>query len=1072
MELSTHSDSGLTTAPLSSAQRRLWFLHRLRPDSEAYNIAFSYRLRGDLDTERLRESLAVVVARHDALRTYILERDGDPMQVIVDSMVVRLPVEDLSRVPAPERDAQVHERVDRQHQTPFDLTCGPLFRFGLIKLDHREYVLSTCFHHVIADGWSMEILFREVAVAYRTSRDGRSPNLPVVHAQYREYVAAQIARRDDPRTDSDIEYWRRKLDAVSPLELPTDRARPADKSHRGRVSEFAIPAPVFAGVETLGRTRRTTPFITWLAILQVFLHRYSGQTDVVVGTPIAGRDQWEFESTIGLFVDTLVLRSDLSGNPSFSEFLDRVHVQTIEAYDHQGVPFGTLVEVLNPPRAMNRSPFFDVLLNIRDAELSPNLPGIDAVIFETQRTGAKFDLTFSIKPARSSVEIEYDTDLFDGETIARIGADFTTLVTDISVAPQRRVGDLRLVGAAQREKMLINWNATDRPPPGVPAVYHWFARWVADQPGRPCVVSGAEVLTYAELDARASRLAQRLRRRGVGAHRIGVYLGPGTELVVAVLGVLKAGAAYVPLDTRMPRTRLEYILTETGAPVVLTTEVLSREVAGLGADVIALDNDAELLSCPASDPAVTMRPDDLMYVLYTSGSTGRPKGVEIEHRQVINYLDAVIHRLELGAGWSYAMVQPLAVDSSVTTLFPPLCTGGVLHLLADDTVLDPSAMAAYFAEHTIDVLKIAPGHLAALQADGRAPLMPRRCLVIGGESCPEDWVHQLVKAHPQVAIHNHYGPTEATVGILTHRIGPHGSPDKPVPLGRPLANTKIYILDGYSNPVPVGVDGELCVQGRCLARGYLHRPDLTAEVFVENPLPEADGQRMYRTGDRARYRPDGTIEFRGRVDQQVKIRGFRVEPGEIERALVAHSAVRETAVVCHRPGPEDATLFAFVVAGDAPPTPEDLQAHVARRLPDYMVPRCFVFCAELPRTRHGKLDVSALRAAAGDTHIPSGAEFVAPEAGTERRLAEIWSSELKAPVVGARDNFFDLGGHSLLVIKILAWITREWGVRIPVRTLFEKPTVSELAAEIDRRLTDDPEPPSLSPIRRQPRALR
>ena len=1071
MQRITNSGHGMFTAPLSSAQRRLWFLDRLQPQSGVYNIPFSYRLSGDLDVAALQQSLVVVVGRHESMRTTFIEINGEPLQVIASCVSVDLPVVDLSRLSMSAQKVKIRELVEAEHHAAFDLTHGPLFRFKLFYLGDNEHVFSLNLHHVIADGWSMDILYREIGAAYRALRNRRPPDLPEVTRQYRDYVTWQASRFHDPETQRDLDYWRHHLAGITVLDLPTDRPRPAVKSQRGRVYEFPVPEAVFAGMERLCRGRRVTAFMIWLAALQVFLHRYSGQTDVTVGTPVAGRHHWEFEGSIGLFIDTLVLRGDLSGNPTFWDFLERIRMLAVDAYDHQSVPFETLVEVMNPERAMNRSPFFDVLLNVHSSERNIDLPGVEATRLKFGSADAKFDLTFSVKPETSRIALAYSTDLFDAETIERMAIHFTTLLESIVADEMCPIGELALMKDTERATMLVDWNATERRMDHEPGVHLWFRQCAAEVPDAPCVVCGDRSLTYSALDQRSSQLARFLLARGIGAGRIGIYLDRCLELPVAVLGVLKAGAAYVPLDTRMPRERLVHILRETGAPMVLTVDHLGKDLPDVDVEIMPLDRKWEeigRLSC--SDPEVQTDSASLMYVMYTSGSTGRPKGVEVEHSQVLNYIGGIIHRLQLGRQWSYAMTQPLAVDASVTVLFASLCNAGVLHLLSEEIALDAMAMAAYFAKQRIDVLKIAPSHLAALQAGGQFSIMPHRCLVLGGEPCSADWVHALADEYPDVAIHNHYGPTEATVGILTHRVRAGQKPNTPVPLGRPLANTQIFVLNPYSNPVPIGVAGELCVQGRCVARGYLDRPELTEMAFVENPLVEGNRGRMYRTGDRARYRPDGTIEFLGRSDDQIKIRGFRVEPREIAAVLSEHQAVCDAAVVqVTRNGP-DSHLVAFVVVSDAGIDETDLRHHAARYLPEYMVPGEFEFVDDLPRTLLGKVDRQALAAAAQELRSHSRAALVPPCTDTEKRLAAIWSVELKVHEVGAADSFFALGGHSLLVIKVIARISQEWGVRIPVRSLFEHPTVATLATKIDELVADGPVAQAPT-IKRLPRSL-
>jgi amino acid adenylation domain-containing protein len=1045
--------------PLSFAQERLWFLDQLEPGSPFYNTPTALRLAGPLDAAALGHALAVLIARHDVLRTTFPAPGGEPRAVIEASVDCSLPVVDLTARPSSEREPEARRLATEEARRPFDLARGPLFRARLYRLDRDEHVLLLLMHHIVTDAWSMGVLIAQLADIYRAFAAGASPPLQPQPMQYGEYAAWQRERLQDAVLASQLGYWKARLKgAPAALDLLTDRPRPVKQAFLGARRSRELPASLIAEVAALSRGERATPFMTFLAAFQALLHRYTGQEDLVVGVPIANRTRVEAEDMVGLFVNTLALRADLSGNPQFRELLGRVRQTTLEDYAHQDLPFQRVVEELAAGRDPSRAPLFQVMFQqVRLPTL--DLPGIVSSPMEIDRGTAKFDLTLSILEERTGVRacLEYDTALFDDATIERMLGHYQVLLEGIVAGPDRRLSDLPVLGAEERTEV-PGFPQEASPGPGPDRCIHQlFEAQVELTPEAIAVVFEDRRLSYRELNAEANRLAHALRGRGVGPEvRVGLCVKRSTDMIVGLLGVLKAGGVYVPLDPSSPGERLARILEEARPQVVLTQAALAPNLGDFRPAVIRLDADGGILAEESeANPECVVPPAAGAYVIYTSGSTGRPKGVVVEHRTVVNYLWGIGRRLALPHGATFAMVQPLTVDSSVTVLFPSLCAGGCLHLISEDRALDAAALSDYFVRNPIDCLKIAPSHLSALQTTrDPGPLLPRRWLVLGGEASQWSWVRQLQSLGPACRILNHYGPTEATVGVLTYLV--RAEEDEPrsslVPMGRPLPNTRAYLLDGHLNPVPPGSAGELHLAGDCLARGYLEQPGITAEKFIPDPFDATPGARMYRTGDLARVLTDGELEFLGRRDDQIKIRGFRIEPKEIEAALRMHPAVREAAVVAREgDGPHAGILVAYVSCRHPAPGARELAGFLRAKLPEYMVPAIFSILDALPRTPQGKLDRRALPTP--EVTGPSSDEG-RTDAGTpvEDLLAAIWAEVLRRDHVGRRENFFELGGHSLLATRVMSRVRSVLGSELPVRALFEAPTVAGLAARIQTAL--------------------
>ncbi|NOK31919.1 amino acid adenylation domain-containing protein [Corallococcus exercitus] len=1037
--------------PLSFAQQRLWFIDQLQPGTATYNIPFALRVQGALDVPALEQTFRALLHRHEALRTTFVVRDAEPFQEIHPADDFHLTVLDLGALPRAEREAEAQERATAEAVHPFDLARGPLLRASLIRIDSQEHVLLLTMHHIVSDGWSMDVLVREVAGLYGAFVQGRSSPLPELPVQYADYAVWQRSWLQGEVLEAQLGYWKQQLTgAPALLELPTDKPRPAVQSQRG--ASLPVHLPLSDALTDFCQREGVTPFMALLAAFQVLLSRYSGQEDVSVGTPIAGRTRGETEGLIGLFINTLVLRSHVAPDASFRQLLGQVRDTTLAAYEHQHLPFEKLVEELQPQRSLSHSPLFQVMLVLQNAPASElSLAGLSFQPLARDFEATKSDLTLSLSqtPHGLTGTLGYRTDLFEQATVTRMVEHLRVLLEAALASPDSRVSELPLLTDAEKRLLLTDFVSTEAPLPAPRSVHALFERRAALHPDAPAVACDGQVLTYGEMDARANQLAWHLRSLGVGTDScVALCLERSVETVVALLGVWKAGGAYVPLDPAQPALRLQSLVQEVAAPVVVTVARHASAFASSSAHVVRLDEDAATLSRLRTDaPPGEAHPDSLAYVLFTSGSTGRPKGVAVAHAQLSTYVDSVTQRLGLEACSSFALVSTFVADLGNTVLFPALTTGGLLHVLSQECASSPAALADYFARHPIDCMKVVPSHLAALlTAPEPRHVLPRKRLVLGGESSTWALLQSVHALAPDCEVHNHYGPTETTVGVLAGRV--HLPPANPapasVPLGSPLAHSRLYVLDASLRPTPLGVPGELFVGGAQVTRGYLARPDLTAERYVPDPFSPSPGARMYRTGDRVRWLADGRVEFLGRVDFQVKVRGFRVEPGEIATVLRALPSVHEAVVVARQDSPGEARLVAYVVADSQDVS--SLRDNLKQRLPEYMVPSAFVFLEALPLTPNGKVDRKALPAPEASA---SSSDYVAPRTPTEELLASLWAEVLRLPRVGAQDQFFELGGHSLLATQLVARVRAAFGVELPLRSVFEAPLLTDLARRID-----------------------
>ena len=1023
--------------PLSFAERRLWFLDQYEPGMATYNMPEALRLRGYLDVGALEQSLRALVERHDGLRTRFVSREGEPWRVVDAEAGFAL---ERHSFEVPASEAQVLDWVTSAALRPFDLAKGSLFRATLVRLSVDDHVLLLAMHHILGDAWSLGVIRRELSTLYEGFVADKPASLPALSIQYADYAAWERSAAQEQEQVAQLSYWKERLAAVPVLELPTDRPRPPMQSSAGAVHAFAIDPALTARLKALGREEGTTLFMTLLSAFGVLMARTSGQRDFAVGTPIAHRTRTELEPLVGCFVNTLALRMDVSGSPTVREWLGRVREQTLGAYANQDVPFERLVELLRPARDLSRPPLCQVLFTLQNAGSDgPRLGAVEVEPFEIGWHSSKFDLTmfFEERGGALAGAIEYATSLFDASTIARMEGHLRMLLEAMVADSGQRIDALPILTASERRRVLVEWNDTGRQQAVGRCIHELFEERVVQSGPAVAVVSGAQEVTYDELNARANALALRLMRAGVGPGRlVGVCVERSAAMVVALLAVLKAGGAYVPLDPSYPRERLLVMLEDAEPALVLTDAASEQALPEDGAPRWRMEEVARELERANAKGGVTGT--DLAYVIYTSGSTGRPKGVEVAHHSVVNLLSS------LGAQTGFAVsdvllaVTSLSFDIAGLELYLPLTTGAKVVLAERAAQPDGQALLRLADAHAVTFIQATPSTWRLLLGAGFSRKTTIRALC-GGEAVPPRLARELAAATLQAW--NVYGPTETTIWSTSWRLS---SDAEQVPIGRPLANTELYILDAAMQPVPAGTAGELWIGGLGLARGYHGRPDLTAERFVANPFGNG---RLYRTGDMARYRPTGDVEFLGRSDHQVKVRGYRIELGEIESALMRQSAVRECVVVARDDGGADKRLVAYFTPAEV--STQELRTALQSSLPEYMIPSSFVGLASLPLTPNGKVDRKALPAP--DPSEPA-AEYVGPGTPHEELLIGIWMDVLRVARVGIHDNFFELGGHSLLATQVVARIQKQLGVGLPVRALFDAPTVARLAEETQHRL--------------------
>ncbi len=1034
--------------PLSFSQERLWFLDKLAPGNPFYTESSALRLAFAVDAAAMERAINAVVERHDVLRMRVVVENGRPVQVATPSMHVPLPVTDLGGMSASEQELEVERVALENAMKPFDLERGSLMRAHLLRLGASNHVFLLALHHIVTDGWSMNVFSREVSAYYRAFALGQQVALPQLPIQYFDYAAWQRGAAHARALDGQVDYWRKQLAGLPQLDLPLDRPRPKALAFRGSHLEVTIPANLSAGLRVLSRREKVTLFMSSLAVFGALLHLHTGQTDIVVGTPVAGRNRSELEPLIGIFLNTLVLRLDLSGDPSYRELLRRVKRMAAAAYDHQDLPFDQLVTDLQPHRDLGKNPLFQALFQffIPPDEKSGGA-GMDVATVPIDRGAAILDLAYHMWDTPQGIHgrIEFSTELFDASTIERQFDHFVRLVAQVLAHPDRPLSELDVVSTAERAQLLTAWQGPEqahRRNSSIPAL---FAERSAAMPGAIALITGTEEVTYADLEARANRIANRLRANGVRrGDRVAICLDRSPEMIASALGVMKAGATYVPIDPSYPPQRLRYVLDDSRALVLIT----NREVAAEG--VVRIDPNDHLAS---ADPlAADIDPLDVAYVVYTSGSTGKPKGVAGLHGATMNRFEWMWNEFPFQPGEVACQRTAISFVDSIWETFGPLLAGVPLVLVPDETVRDARSFIRLLAERGVTRLLLVPSllHVLLESSPGIASELPKlRLWFTSGERLSDDLMRRFRSALPHATLVNLYGSSEVAGDVTWSQFDAGQS--EAVTIGTPLANCRAYVLDRALRMLPPGIPGGLYVAGAHLARGYFDKPGLTAERFLPDPFNSAPGARMYSTGDRVRHLPDGRLEYIGRSDHQVKVRGFRIELGEVEAALREHPGA-EQAVVLVREDAAGGRLVAYVTGGVLP---DALRAFASERLPPHMVPAVIVPLPAMPLTPSGKLDRLALEAIGEGSY--EAEDYVAPSTEAEEMIAAIWSELLRIDRVGANDDFFDRGGHSLLAIRLVSRIRADLGVELPLRDIFLYPTVAAQARVVETALLDEME---------------
>ncbi len=1039
--------------PLSFAQERMWIQQQLDPESAAFNLVFSLRADGEFDQDALRRALGFLLERHESLRTcFKSSDDGKPQQSVVPNVTVSMLSEDLSSLDQQERKqaSQRHQREEMEQ--PFDLSQDVLLRCRLLRFSLSEHLIIIAVHHIAFDAWSMSALFRDLGTAYKAFVAGETPQLPALSIQYADYASWQRRQFTDELFEKHLDYWRNRLSGLATLELPTDRPRPAIAGHAGAAIMHDLRKPLSDGLRTLARQHGTTLFMTLLAGFVVCLNRYSGQDDVVVGTAIANRTEKELEPLVGLFVNTLVLRNDLSGKPTFAELLSRVRETALGAYAHQAMPFEKLVEALEQRRDLSRNPLFQVAFALREGrKASMSLPALESgqlsiTPVTDEVRSVQFDLDCHVIEGVDTlvVQLNYNTDLFDASTIERLLAHYERVLESVVADPGIQVSNIELLSADERRRLLKQSTGRVSEDADGTTLLSRIDKIARNAPQSPALGFGDHSLTYGDLEQASNRLAHRLRKLGAGVDLpVGVLLDRSPEMIVAWLAVLKSGAAYLPLDPEYPTARLQYMLEDSAAVVLISNRTLAQRVPEFTGHCIRIDEDAAQIDNEEETPPTPKpTPENLAYLIYTSGSTGQPKGVAVEHRALDNLVAWHNREYALSASDRATQIAGLGFDACVWEVWPYLAAGASVHLVDENARLSPVELWQWLARKRITIAFVPTPMAEAMLCEPIPETIELKAMLTGGDrlhggGLPQQLPFRLI---------NHYGPTENAV------VSTYGEVDlatagqtEPV-IGRPIDNVQAYVLDTQMQPVPIGVIGELYLGGNSLARGYWRREDLTDEKFVSNPF-DADAQsRLYRSGDLVRWRKDGTLDFIGRVDQQVKIRGYRIELGEIESTLNAHPGIAQGAVICQSEDASSKQLWAYIVKSSSEQNLSVIRDDLRERLPSYMLPSFWVELDTLPLTPNGKVDRDALPEPQDKTDIQQA--YTAPRNELEQRIAAIWCEVLGVDKVGVNDNFFDLGGHSLVASQVISRIRDEFKINLMLSSFFMRPTVAGLAEQI------------------------
>jgi amino acid adenylation domain-containing protein len=1034
---------------LSRSQRRLWFLDQLDPGNSTYNIVVALELRGDLDGVAFSKTMTFLVERHEALRTVFEQGpDGEPLARVQDGRNWDISTVTLPASVVENRDdlfAVLKQEADRS----FLLDTGPLFRVTLYRLAEREHIALLAMHHIISDGWSVGVLARELGIVYDAFLHMRPMPLPPLKHQFRDFVrweSTEIAASEE----QDARYWKDQLAGELPvLDLPTDLPRPAVQTFRGARLSMSVSRDLVERLERLAREQHATLFMVLIAAFDVLLHQYTGSTDLLIGTPTAGRRNADFEEIFGFFVNNLVLRSDLSGNPTAQELIRRVRSITIDAFEHQGTPFDQLVEILKPERRLDRSPVFQVMFALQNAPLGAlRLGALQIKTLDMTDKRARYEIVTEFYPSEGEyrLDFEYNTDLFREDTIIRMQAHFIYLLEAMIADSSRPIKDLPLLNPSERHRILDEWNSAPLAVPAASSVAAWFKAQAHATPANIAIASGAATLSYAELDRVSDALAAALQARGIGRGRVvGLYLQRDIKLVVGLLAILKAGGAYLPLDPALPARRLSYILEDSGVAAVLTEEALQERLGLSPERIVVFETTASAESSTQNIfPFNASTLDDLALMIYTSGSTGNPKGTRISQGALLNLLASILDTPGLSESDTLVAVSTISFDIASLEVLGPLLRGARLVVASAEEVHDPEALAGLLDRTGGTVMQATPATWRMLVDSGWLG-RPDLRMWCGGEALTPSLAEALLARGRE--LWNMYGPTETTIYSTRHRVR---SAEDPILIGKPISSTRVYILDEQQQPVAAGVHGELYIAGAGLAQGYWQQPELTAQRFIPDPF-STTGDRMYRTGDIARFRDGGAIQLLGRADQQIKLRGYRIELGEIEAALGGHPSVQQAIVLCAGEGSARHLIAYLLEQQQGDVSPEDLRAWLRERLPEYMVPSRFVSLETLPLTPSGKVDRKRLAAeqpASGGEERASG--LMRPRSEVEGQVAKVWSSVLGIESIDVRDNFFDLGGHSLLLVQVHAQLRAEFGTRLSIVDLFRYSTVEAIAARLSQ----------------------
>ncbi len=1078
---------GTGPCELSYAQELLWLLSQVFDGGVAYNSPGAFQLEGPLDLDLLAKALEALTERHEVLRTTYDVIDSSPMQIIGPVRPVDINLIDLRGLPVDERNAEANRILLAESRFEFDLVNGPVMRTTVMQLGEDEHILMINMHHVCTDGYSRGAIYRDLTAFYDALIEGRDADLEPLPIQYADYAVWQRRWLSGGIADAQLEYWKGRLKgAPSRLDLPTDFPRPPVRAYVGDNMSMMLDLETREGLRAAARDVDSTLFVSLLATFGTLLSRYSGQDDVVIGTPFAGRNRKELEDMVGYFINPLALRLDLSGDPTYRELLERSRETVLGAFAHADIPYETVVRAINPERDLSQTPVYQAMIVLHNPAWLTKRPkfqpqGIRCTEINHERGWAKFDVLLGMSERTTGLNTtwEYSTELFEPATVLRMSEHFRSLAESAAANPERRISQLSMLGDAERAKVLVSWNTPSAPTGEAESIKELFEAQVQRTPDAPAVSFEGARISYAELNRRANRVAWMLRERGAGpGDRIGILMEKSLDLLPAVLGVVKSGAAYVPIDPDYPSDRIEFMIADAD-PKLLLTHGQHRPIVPLDdARVVIFDTPGMLDGHSEEDPAQLHTGDDIVYVEYTSGSTGKPKGALIAHRSLASLYHAEQRAYRLPELRAHAQLASFSFDVFTGDMTRALMSGAKLVLVTRETLLDPAELYSLIISEGFDAAEFVPATATLLfeWAEREGKRMDHMKLVIVASEAWRTEQYEFFRrlCGPGTRLLNSYGLTEATIDSTwfePDENSAHLHPGRLMPIGRPLDNTRVYILDQNLEPQPIGIPGELCVGGVAVARGYLNRPELTAERFIPDPFSREPGALLYRTGDQARWLADGAIDFLGRTDRQIKIRGFRIEPGEIEAVLEQHPRVRSAAVI-DRPDPRGETRLVgyFEPLGEAPDLGE-LRALLGERVPNYMIPSAFAAVDELPYTPNGKVDRDALPDPEWAQHTRAAEEFIAPRTDTERRLVEIWSSVLSVDEISIEDDFFALGGHSLTAMRVMSRVQDEFGVKLLLRAVFDHPTVAALAEAIDAAA---PAPASVveltpSPIRRAAR---